>query len=137
VKSPVLANQAEYNHAVRDETPKRQLQKLRDENSRKLRQLMVQLGESLLRSRGVELPVRKVDRERIALIEAYKDNIRSTMRELENWKQFRDRATSRGMLKQAQFRQQMITKMESQLSRDNEELQRLRSIPGSFWAGST
>jgi hypothetical protein len=117
--------------------PKRQLQKLRDENSRKLRQLMVQLGQSLLRSRGVVLPVSKVDRERIALIEAYKDNIRSTTRELENWRQFRDRATTRGVLKQAQFRQQMITKMESQLSRDNEELQRLRSIPGSFWAGST
>lgn len=122
---------------MQDETPKRRLQKLRDENSRKLRQLRVQRGESLLRSRGVVLPAGKVDRERIALIEAYKDNIRSTTRELENWRQFRERATNRGMLKQAQFRQQMITKMENQLNRYNEKLRRLRSIPGSSWGGST
>jgi hypothetical protein len=41
------------------------------------------------------------------------------------------------MLKEAQFRQQMVAGMENQLERYKEEVRRLQSIPGSFWAGST
>jgi hypothetical protein len=122
---------------MQDKTPKRRLQQHRDEASRKLRQLRVQLGESLLGCRGIVLPSTTVDRERIAEIEAYKDQIRSTIRELENWRHLRDRAASRGMVKEAQFRQQMIVGMENQLDRYKEELRRLSAIPGSYWDGST
>jgi len=85
----------------------------------------------------LELPATSVDLDRIAQIEAYKDLIRSKARDLEEWREFRDRATTRGMLKEAQFRQQMVAGMENQLERYKEEVRRLQSIPGSFWAGST
>jgi hypothetical protein len=117
--------------------PKRRIRKLRDENARKLRQSMVQFGESLLRSRKVSLPTTKIDRERTALIEAYRDLIQSKTRELKEWKEHRERATNLGKLKEAQFRQQMITGMESQLERYRDELRRLRSSPGSFWMDAT
>jgi hypothetical protein len=120
-----------------EETPKRRIQKLRYEHSRKLRQTVVQLGESLLRSRGIARRAKATDRERMAQIEAYKDLIRSKTRELEDWTQRRDNAVKRGMTKQAQFRQQMIIGMENQLGRYEKELRRLQCIPGSFWNGST
>jgi capsule polysaccharide export protein KpsE/RkpR len=63
--------------------------------------------------------------------------IRDKTRELESWTEYRDRAAKHGMTKQAQFRQQMITGMENQLERYEEELRRLQSIPGSSWSGST
>jgi hypothetical protein len=122
---------------MHDETPRRRIQKLREELSRNLRQSRVRLGESLLRSRGIELSATDLERERIAQIEAYKDLIRSMTRDLEEWREFSDRATSRGMFKQAQFRERMIAAMEIQLECYKEELRRLQSIPGSFWAGST
>jgi hypothetical protein len=122
---------------MHDETPRRRFQKLRDELSQKRRKATVRLGESLLWSRGIKLPATSVDRERIAQIEAYKDLIRSKTRELEEWRKFRDRATTRGMLKQGQLRQRMVAGMENQLERYKEQLRRLQSIPGSFWTGST
>jgi hypothetical protein len=67
---------------MHDETPRRRIQKLREEQSRKLRETTVQFGESLLRLRGIELPATSVDRERMAQIEAYKDLIRSETRDL-------------------------------------------------------
>jgi len=120
-----------------EESPSRRIRKIREESHRKLRELRVQLGEHLLKSRGITLPEAQTDRERIAQIEAYKDLIRDKTRELESWTQHRDRAAKHGMMKQAQFRQQMITGMENQLERYKEELRRLRSIPGSSWSGST
>src|SRR5215471_20371582 len=88
---------------------RRMLKKLREENQKKLREVRVQLGESLLRSKGVALPASDIDRERMAQIEACKDLIQSKSRELDEWTQHRDRAAHKGMTKQAQFRQQMIT----------------------------
>ena len=122
---------------MQGETPKRRIPKLREESQRKLRELRVQLGENLLRSRGIPPPAKAADRERMAQIEAYKDLIRSKTRELEDWAQCRDRAPKRGIAKQAQFRQQMIAGMEKQLERYKEELRRLQSFPGTFWTGST
>jgi len=122
---------------MQDEALKHRIQKLRDENLRKVHQLRVALGESLLLSRGIMLAARAVDRERVAQIEAYRYDIRSTTRELENWKQLRDRAANRGLLKQLQFRQQMIAGMKNDLDRYMEELRQLRSIPRSFWTAST
>jgi len=122
---------------MQGETPKRRIQKLREESQRKLRDLRVQLGENLLRSRGIAPPAKAADRERMAQIEAYKDLIRSKTRELEDWTQCRDRAAKRGIAKQAQFRQQMIAGMENQLERYKKELRRLQSFPGTFWTGST
>jgi|SRR5215469_3606196 len=119
------------------ETPRRGLQKLREESQRKLREATIQLGENLLRSRGISLPADAADRERIAQIEAYKDQIRSKTREIEEWTECRDHAAKRGMTKQAQFRQQMTTGMENQLGRLKDELRRLQSIPGSFWTDCT
>ena len=122
---------------MHDEMRRGRFQKLREEHSRKLRDTMVRLGESLLRSRGVELPATPVDRERTAQIEAYKDLIRAKTRDLEEWRDFRGRATARGMLKQAQCRQQMIIGIENQLQRYKEDLRKLRSIPGSSWSSAT
>lgn len=119
-----------------EESPSRRIRKIREESQGKLRELMVQLGESLLKSRGT-LPEAQTGRERIAQIEAYKNLIRDKTRELESWTQHRDRAAKNGMTKQAQFRQEMIAGMENQLGRYKEELRRLRSIPGSSWSGST
>src|SRR5215469_12710152 len=112
------------------ETPRRGLQKLREESQRKLREATIQLGENLLRSRGISLPPDAADRERIAQIEAYKDLIRSKTREIKEWTERRDHAEKRGMARQAQFRQQMTTGMENQLERLKEELRRLQSTPG-------
>ena len=120
-----------------EETPKRRIQKLRYQHSRKLRQTVVQLGGSLLRSRGIALPAKATDRERMAQIEAYKDLIQSKTRELEDWTQRKDNAVKRGMTKQAQFRQQMIIGMENQLGSYEKALRRLQCIPGLFWNGST
>ena len=119
------------------EAAKSRLQKRLDEISRKLRELRIHHGEFLLQLRGIALPASKVDRERIAQLEAYKAHICSTTRELEEWRRLRDRAASKGLLKQAQFRQQMIVAMENKLHSYEEEIRQLRSIPGSFWAGST
>ena len=119
------------------ETPKRGLQKFREENLRKLRESTIQLGENLLRSRGISLPADAADRERIAQIEAYKDVIRSKTREIQEWSERRDHAEKRGMTKQAQFRQQMTRGMEDQLERFKAELRRLQSIPSSFWTDCT
>jgi glutamyl-tRNA reductase len=119
------------------ESPNRRIRKIREESQRKLRDLRVLLGVSLLKSKGVALPEAQTDRERIAQIEAYKNLIREKTRELESWIQHRDRAAKQGMKKQAQFRQQMITGMEDQLERHKEELRRLQSLPGSTWSGST
>jgi hypothetical protein len=134
---PDSVNQADYNHAMPEESPSRRIRKIREDSQRKLRVLRVQLGETLLKSRGAALPEAQTDRERIAQIEAYKNLIRDKTRELESWIQHRDSAAKRGMTKQAQFRQQMITGMESQVERYKEELRRLQSIPGSSWSGST
>jgi hypothetical protein len=120
-----------------EESPSPGIRKIREESQRKLRDLTVQLGVSLLKSKGVALPEAQTDRERIAQIEAYKHLIRDQNRELESWIQHRDCAAKQGMTKQAQFRQQMITGMENQLERYKEELRRLQSIPGSSWSGST
>ncbi len=117
---------------MQDKTPKHRIQKFREEISAKRRELMVQLGEGLLQSRGIVLPPTSVERERIAQIEAYKDLIRSKTRELENWRQCGHRAANLGMTRQAQFRQQMIMGMEGELRRYREELRRLQSTPGSF-----
>ena len=113
-----------------EESPSRLIRKLREESQRKLRELRVQLGVNLLKSKGVVLPEAKTDRERIAQVEAYKKLIRDKTRELDSWIQHRDRAANQRMTKQAQFRQQMITGMEY-LERYKEELRRLQSIPGS------
>ena len=122
---------------MQDETAKSRLQKRLDEISRKLRELRIHHGELLLQLRGIALPANKVDRERIAQLEDYKASIRSTTRDLAEWKRLRDRAASKGLLKQAQFRQQMIVAIENKLHSYEEELRQLRSIPGSFWGGST
>jgi hypothetical protein len=122
---------------VPEESPRRRIRKIREENQRKLRELRVQLGVNLLKSRAVALPEAQTARERIALIETYKYLIRDKTRELESWFQHRDRAAQRDMTKQTQFRQQMITAMENQVERYKEELRRLQSIPGSSWSGST
>lgn len=119
------------------EWPTRRIRKIREENQRRLRELTVQLGEHLLKSRGVALPEAQSDRERLAQIEAYKNLIRDQTRELETWTQHRERAANLGMAKQAHFRQRMITGMENQIKRHKEELRRLQSIPGSSWSGST
>jgi ParB-like nuclease domain len=110
-------NQADYNCAVSEESPRRRIRKIREENQRKLRELRVQLGVNLLKSRAVALPEAQTDRERIALIEAYKYLIRDKTRELESWFQHRDRAAQQGMTNQAQFRQRMIIAMENQVER--------------------
>ena len=120
-----------------EESPSRRIRKIRAESQRKLRELKVQLGESLLKSKGITLPEAQTDRERLAQIEAIKNLIRDGIRELETWTQHRDHAAKQGMTKQAQFRQQMITGMEKQLKRYKEELRQLQSIPGSSWSGST
>ena len=121
-----------------EESPRQRIRKIRQESQRRLRELTLQLGENLLKSRGVALPEAQSDRERLAQIEAYKDLIRDKTRELEVWTQHRERATNHGMTKQAQFRQQMITGMENQIKRYKEELRRLQSFPaGSSWSGST
>ena len=120
-----------------EESPRQRIRKSRQESQRRLRELTVQLGESLLKSKGVALPEAQSDRKRLAQIEAYKSLIRDKTRELETWTQHRERATNRGMTKQAQFRQQMITGMENQIKRYKEELRRLQSVPGSPWSGST
>lgn len=119
-----------------EELPSRRIRKIRAESQRKLRELRVQLGESLLRSKGIPLPEAQTDRERLAQIEAYKNLIQDKTRELETWIQHRDRAAEQGMTKQAQFRQQMITGMENQLKRYKEKLQQIQSFPGSSWSGS-
>ena len=119
------------------ETPASRLKKLRDQYSRKLHETTVRLGELLLQSCGIVLPANKVDRERIAQIAAYKHDIRCTTGALKDWTRLRDRAAGRGLLKQARFRQQMIVGMQNKLASYEEELRRLRSIPGSFWTGST
>jgi hypothetical protein len=119
------------------EWPTRRIRKIREESQRRLRELTVQLGENLLKSRGVALPEAQSDRERLAQIEAYKHLIRDQTRELETWTQHRDRAANHSMTKQTQFRQQMITGMESQIKRYKEELRRLQASPGSSWSGST
>jgi hypothetical protein len=97
---------------------------------------MVQVGENLFRSRGIVLPATKPERERFAQIEAYKDFV---ARRLANWRVGGKAGTVPriGLARQAQFRQQMIKGMEGQLRRYREELRRLRSAPGSLWAGST
>jgi DNA anti-recombination protein RmuC len=120
-----------------EESPRRRIRKIREESQRKLRDLTVQLGENLLKSKGIVLPALDADRERIAQIEAYRNLIRDNTRELENWTQQRDRAAKHGMTKQVQFRQQMITGMENQLKRYKEKLRRLQSSPSSLWGGST
>ena len=120
-----------------EEWPSRRIRKIREESQRKLRDLTVQLGISLLNSKGVALPEMQTERERIAQIQAFKHLIRNMTRELESWIQHRDRAAKQGMTKEAQFRQQMITGMENQLERHKEELRRLQSLPGSTWSGST
>ena len=122
---------------MQDDLPKRRLERLRREYSRKRRDALVQLGETLLRSRGIALPASIPDRERLAQIEAYIDVIRSKEREVEDWKQHRDHAAKLGKIKQVQFREQMIAAMEGQVARHREELRRLESMPGSFWTGST
>ena len=119
------------------EWPTRRIRKIREESQQQLRELTVQLGENLLKSRGVSLPEAQSDRERLAQIEAYKHLIRDQTRELERWTQHGDRAANHGMAKQAQFRQRMITGMENQIRRYEEELRRLQSFPGSTWSGST
>jgi glutamyl-tRNA reductase len=120
-----------------EEWPSRRIRKIREESQRKLRDLTVQLGISLLNSKGVALPEMQTERERIAQIQAFKHLIRDMTRELDSWIQHRDRAAKQGMTKEAQFRQQMITGMENQLERHKEELRRLQSLPGSTWSGST
>ena len=120
-----------------EEWPTRRIRKIREESQRRLRDLTVRLGESLLKSRGIALPEAQSDRERLAQIEAYKNLIRDQTRELETWNQHRDRAANHGMTKQAQFRQQMIKGMENRIKRYKEELRRLQSIPGASWSGST
>ena len=120
-----------------EESHGQRIRKIRQESKRKLRDLTVQLGENLLKSRGVALPAAQSDRERLAQIEAYKNLIRDKTRELESWTKHRDHATSHGMTKQAQFRQRMITGMDNQIKRYKEELRRLQSFPGSAWSGST
>jgi len=120
-----------------EEWPSRRIRKIREESQRKLRDLTVQLGISLLNSKGVALPEAQTERERIAQIQAFKHLIRDMTRELDSWIQHRDRAAKQGMTKEAQFRQQMITGMENQLERHKEELRRLQSLPGSTWSGST
>jgi hypothetical protein len=128
---------SEYNRAMQEDTPKRRMEKVRREFSRRRRDTLIQLGESLLRSRRVELPTTIPDRERLAQIEAYKDLIRSEEREIEEWRQYRDSAAKLGNVKTVQFREQMIAGMEGQLARYKEELRQLQSMPGSFWTGST
>jgi hypothetical protein len=113
-----------------EEWPSRRIRKIREESQRKLRDLTVQLGISLLNSKGVALPEAQTERERIAQIQAYKHLVRDMTRGLESWIQHRDRAAKQGMTKEAQFRQQMITGMENQLERRKEELRRLQSLPG-------
>lgn len=120
-----------------EESPSRRIRKIRAESQRKLRELRVQLGESLLRSKGIPLPEVQTDRERLAQIEAYKNLIQDQTRELKTWTHHGDHAANQGMTKQAQFRQQMITGMEKKLNRYKEELRQLQSIPGSSWSGST
>jgi hypothetical protein len=120
-----------------EESPSRHIRKIRAESQRKLRELRVRLGESLLKSKGITLPEEQTDRERLAQIEAYKNLIRDQTRELETWTQHRDHAANHAMAKQVQFRQQMIAGMENQLKRYKEELRQLQSIPGSSWGGST
>src|ERR1700758_1557206 len=100
-----------------EESPNRRIREIRAESQRKLRELRVQLGESLLKSKGITLPEAQTDRERLAQIEAYKNLIRDQTRELETWTQHRDHAAKQGMTKQAQFRQRMITGMENKLKR--------------------
>jgi hypothetical protein len=120
-----------------EELPRQRIRKIRQESERKLREVTVQFGENLLKSKGVALPEVQSDRERLAQIEAYKNLIQDTTRELETWTQHKDRAANQGMPKQAQFRQQMITGMENQLKRYKEKLQQLQSFPGSSWSAST
>jgi hypothetical protein len=94
-----------------EESPRQRIRKIRQESQRRLRELTVQLGESLLKSKGVALPEAQSDRERLAQIEAYKNFIRDKTRELETWSEHREHATKRGMIKQG--------------------------FPGSSWSGST
>jgi hypothetical protein len=117
-----------------EESPSRRIRKIRQESQRKLRDPRVQLGISLLKSKGVALPEAQTDRERIAQIEAYKNLIRDKTRELESWIQHRDCAAKQGMTKQAQFRQQMTTGMENQLERHKEGFGGYNPCPGQLGA---
>ena len=105
-----------------EESPSRRIRKTLEESQRKLRELTIQIGENLLKSRGGALPEAQGDRDRLAQSEAYKHLIRDKTRDLETWTEHRERAVTHGMTKQAQFRQQMITGMESQIKRYKEEL---------------
>jgi hypothetical protein len=120
-----------------EESPSQRFREMRAEIKRKRRELMIQLGDTLLRSRGTAVPESHPDRERLAQIEAYDHLIREKTRELQDWTQHRDRAANRGMAGEAKFRQQMIMGMENELKRYEEEIRKLRSIPGSSWSGST
>ena len=113
------------------------LQRLCEEHSLKLRQLMLELGDTLLASRRLQLPPTKSDRDRIARIEAYQDLIGTKTRELEAWKQYLERANNLGMLTQVHFRQRMVRGMDGQLAAYRQELNQLRLIPTSFWTEST
>ena len=83
------------------EWPTQRIRKIREENQRRLRDLTVQLGENLLKSRSAAFPEAQSDRERRAQIEAYKNLIHEQTRELETWTQHRDRAANHDMTKQA------------------------------------
>jgi hypothetical protein len=120
-----------------EESPSQRLGRIREKSRRRLREATIQLGESLLKSKGAALPEAQGDRKHLAQIEAYENLIRDKTRELEKWTQHKEHAESHGMTKQAQFRRQMITGMERQIKRYKEELRRLQSSSGSSWSGST
>jgi hypothetical protein len=82
-----------------EESPRQRIRKIRQESERRLRELTVQLGENLLKSKGIALPEAQSDRERLAQIEAYKNLILEKTRELETWTQHRNRAANHGMTK--------------------------------------
>lgn len=120
-----------------EESHSQRFRKWQAEIERRRRELMIQLGQLLMKSRGTAVPEAHTDRERLAQIEAYKNLIQEKTRELQDWTQHSDHAANRGMAKEAKFRQQMITGMEKQLKLYEEEIRNLRSIPGSSWSGST
>lgn len=123
---------------MHDDTPKRRLQRLRNERSQMLRQLTIQLGENLLASRGVVLPTMKTDgAPRIARMEAYRDLVRHTIGEQREWTRWMERAGTLGMQKEAQFREQMVNGMGIQLRRYKDALRQLLPTPRSLWTEST
>jgi hypothetical protein len=138
VLTPDYNNGASYTDPqMPEESHSQRFRKMQSEVERRRRELMIQLGQRLMKSRGTAISEAHTDRERLAQIEAYKNLILEKTRELQAWTEHRDHAANRGMAKEAKFRQQMITEMEKRLKRYEEEIRNLRSIPGSSWSGST